>query len=248
MAGSSSIRSCNHRSSKPRVRSLAAVASGLDLTTRLGQLRVKHDFGANWRLSIGALDQLVTRDISTQVNALSNNAGSYTSSLAIGFAPQFRVFSNLGSMNGRFTTGRVRHDLAFGSTGYVFRTYSDFTNPSSGSVLLGNATIANPVVFALPPAGLPRHDRIFTSSVIHQQGFNVTDTAAFDQHWSVQMAASQDWIWTDNYNNAGIRTGGYSTDGVSPFASVLYKPAPNKTVESATAAASSRATWRRRPS
>jgi iron complex outermembrane receptor protein len=97
-------------------------------------------------------------------------------------------------------------------------------------VLLGSATIANPVVFALPPAGLPTHDRIFTSSVIHQQGFNVTDTAAFDQHWSVQVAASQDWIWTDNYNNAGARTGGYSTDGVSPFASVLYKPAPNKTV------------------
>lgn len=205
-------------------------SAGLDLMTRIGQVRVKHDISANWRLSVGALDQLVTRDISTQVNALTDNAGSYTSSLAFGFAPQFRVVSDLGYLNGRVTTGRVRHDVAIGSTGYSFKTYSDFANPSAGSVLLGKASIANPVVFALPAAGLPAHDRLFTSSVILQQGFNVSDTASITDRWSIRAAASQDWIRSDNYNNSGARTGGSRANGVSPSGSVLYKPARNMTL------------------
>src|SRR5207302_3501976 len=50
-------------------------SAGLDLTTRIGQLRVKHDLTRTWHLTVGALDQLVDRDISTQVNALMDNAG-----------------------------------------------------------------------------------------------------------------------------------------------------------------------------
>jgi iron complex outermembrane receptor protein len=205
-------------------------SAGLDLMTRIAQLRVKHDLNANWRFSIGALDQLVTRDISTQVNALTDNAGSYTSSLAFGFAPQFRVFSNLGYLNGRLTTGRIRHDVAVGTTGYRFTTYSDFANPSADKVLLGTASIANPIVFALPAAGLPVRDNLFTSSVIRQQGFSVSDTAGFTERWSFRVAASQDWIRADNYNNGGVRTGGSRANGLSPIGSLLYKPSPRMTV------------------
>src|SRR4051812_6266973 len=204
--------------------------AGLDLTTHIGQLRVRHDISARWHLTAGVLDQLVSRDISTQVNALTDNAGSYTASLAVGFAPQFRVLSNLAAANGQLLTGRVRHEVALGTTGYAFRTYSDFVNPTAPSVLLGRASIASPVVFALPAAGLPAHDRLFMSGIIHQQGFNATDTAWLTPRWSVRLAASQDWIWTDTYNNAGTRTGGYRDNGLSPSASLLFKPASNMTV------------------
>jgi iron complex outermembrane receptor protein len=204
--------------------------AGLDLTTHIGELRVRHDISTNWHVSVGALDQLVSRDISTQVNALTDQTGKYTSALAIGFAPQFRVLSNLGYLNGTFTTGHIRHDVAFGSTGYVFKSYSDFANPNAVSVFLGNASVANPIVFALPAAGLPAHDNIFMSSVINQQGINVTDTATFSEHWSLRAAASQDWIWSDNYNRTGVPIGGYRANGVSPSGSVLYKPVANMTV------------------
>ena len=42
--------------------------------------------------------------------------------------------------------------------------------------------------------------------------------------WSVRAALSQDWIWTDNYNNSLVRTGGYSANGASPLVSIMYKP------------------------
>jgi len=205
-------------------------SAGLDLTSRIVQARVRQTLNANWHLTAGVLRQWTDRDISTQVNALTSSAGAYTSSLAVGFAPQFGVTSDLAHLNGRLDTGSIRHDVAIGTSGYTFNTFSDVTNPPAASVLLGTASIAEPVVFALPPAGIPTHDNIFKSSAVRQQGFNASDTVTFDEHWSVRATASQDWIWTDNYNNAGVRTGGYSANGISPLGSVMYKPAVNMTL------------------
>ena len=205
-------------------------SAGLDLTSRVAQFRVKQDINATWRVTAGALRQGTDRDISTQVNALTSSTGAYTSSLAIGFAPQFGVTSDVVYANGRFNTGAIRHDVAIGSSGYTFDSFSDFANPPASSVLLGSATVENPVVFPLPAAGIPRHDNLFKSSAVHQQGANASDTVTLDEHWSFRLTLSQDWIWTDNYNNAGVRTGGYRANGVSPLESLMYKPAANMTV------------------
>ena len=204
--------------------------AGLELESRVAQIRVKHALNRDWHLSVGALDQLVERDISTQVNALADNAGNYTASLGTGFAPRFRVFSNLSYLNGRLMTGRFSHDVAIGVTGYTFKSYSDVANPPAATVRLGTANIASPIVFALPAAGIPTHTNIFRSSTIHQQGFSVADNVGLIGGWSVRAAVSQDWIWTDNFNNQRVRTGGYEADGVSPLVSVLYKPRPRMTL------------------
>jgi iron complex outermembrane receptor protein len=205
-------------------------SAGLDLTSTIGEVRVKHELSSNWRLTAGILNQHTNRDISTQVNALTNSTGSYTASLASGFAPRFVVLSDVGYLNGRFKTGAVLHDVSFGSAGYAFDSSSDVTNPSAASVLLGSATIASPVIFPLPAAGIPSHANLYISSIVRQQGVNASDTITFDRHWSARVTLSQDWIWTDNYNNANIRTSGYRTNGVGPLESLMYKPVPNMTI------------------
>ena len=204
--------------------------SGLDLHTRITQGRVKHDFNSAWHLTAGAQYQKVERDISTQVMALTSNTGTYNALLASGFAPQFTVLGNLSSLNGRFDTGRLAHTVAIGVTGYQFKTYSDFVNPPAASVRLGSATLANPVVFPLPPAGIPTHTNIFNSAIINQQGFNLVDSIALSPRWSTRIAISQDWIWTHNYNNAGVRTSGYKDNGLSPLASLMFRPTRRTTV------------------
>src|SRR5262249_45628173 len=99
-----------------------------------------------------------------------------------------------------------------------------FTNPSAASVLLGTASIAAPVVFALPAAGIPTHDNIFLSSGVHQQGLNASDTVTITPQWSARIALSQDWLWVDNFNNSGAKTSSSHPKGVSPRGSLLYKP------------------------
>jgi iron complex outermembrane receptor protein len=214
----------------PSREGLGQASAGVELTSNIGEVRVKQEITPNWRFTIGALDQRADRAISTQVNALTSSTGNYTASLASGFAPQFRVLSDLASINGRVRTGAISHDVAFGTAGYEFNSYSDFVNPTTASVLLGTASIAAPVVFGLPAAGIPTHDNIFLSSGVHQQGINASDTVTFTSRWSARIALSQDWLWVDNFNNAGAKTSSYHTDGVSPSASLLFKPAPNMTI------------------
>jgi iron complex outermembrane receptor protein len=205
-------------------------SAGLDLTSNIAQFRVRQQINSTWRLSIGVLNQRADRDISTQVNALTSSVGNYTSSLAIGFAPQFRVLSDLAALNGRFQTGPIRHDVAIGSAGYRFNSYSDVTNPSAASVLLGSASVTAPAVFALPASGLPSHNNIFFSSRVVQQGINASDMATLNRYWSVRLAVSQDWLTADSFNSSGAQTSSYQTNGASPSVSLIFNPVPQMTL------------------
>jgi iron complex outermembrane receptor protein len=65
----------------PSREGLGQKSAGLDLTTNIAQVRVRQRVGDVWHLTVGVLNQLADRSISTQVNALTSSAGSYTSSL-----------------------------------------------------------------------------------------------------------------------------------------------------------------------
>jgi iron complex outermembrane receptor protein len=214
----------------PARRGYGQADAGVNLTSQIGEVRLRHDFNGNWQLTAGALNQDVRRDITTQVNALTDSDGHYTASLANGFAPRFTVLSNLAHLNGRVATGRVTHELAIGVAGYAFHTHQLVTKPAAATLRLGTASIADPISFGLPAAGLPVGGDQYLSTDTHQQGFSVADNIGLGDGWSVRAAISQDWIWTDNFNNRSVHTRDYSANGVSPLISVMYKPQPRMTL------------------
>src|SRR5262249_15908050 len=102
--------------------------SGVDLTSQISELRLKHTFNSHWQFVAGGLDQLANRNINTAVNSLIDNKGDYKTYFPNLFqstlAPLFRVYSNLGYVMGHFATGRIGHDVVIGSCGYDFATYN----------------------------------------------------------------------------------------------------------------------------
>jgi iron complex outermembrane receptor protein len=204
--------------------------AGVDLLTRMASARLKHDFNSDWHLVVGALNQDASRDINTPVNNLTNNNGNYTSSLANGFAPRFIMTSDAAYLDGNFATGGIAHDLTIGTAGYKSQSYSVITPATPANVLLGTANINNPAIFPFPAAGLPNVGLNFDSSTAYQQGFNVGDTLRFTDQWSARLAASQDWFHTDNYNSKAALVSEYSNSGVSPTASLMFKPESNMTL------------------
>src|SRR5437870_4045167 len=60
--------------------------SGVDLTSQIGEVRVRHNFSESWRLTAGVLNQLSDRNINTAVNQLLDNSGNYKSYLANSFS------------------------------------------------------------------------------------------------------------------------------------------------------------------
>jgi iron complex outermembrane receptor protein len=212
----------------PTRRGYGQAYAGVDLTTQTTSARLLHDFSPNWHAMAGGLAQRLDRFMDTPVNTLMDNVGDYSSSLATGFAPRFGVESDLGYITGTLTKWGIRHDIVTASEGYRFNQYS-YTTPSAASVKLGTANINAPVIFAPPADGLPVNRGLYQSAIVHQQGFNIGDFLLFPKGFGVRLAASQDWIGDDN-NSATARTGGTNKNGISPSASVMYKPSATMTI------------------
>ncbi len=227
--------------------------SGVDLNSQISELRVKHDFGESWHLVVGALNQLSDRNINTAVNQLTDNKGDYKSYLANSFsslAPRFHVDSDLAYLTGKFKTGGIRHEVTIGSTGYRFESYSPVTSPAKTALCTSNlpggvcqANIDDPLVDVVPPTGIFSYAKtspstgIYVSSIIRQQGFSLSDTITFNPQWLGRLGASQDWTWTDSYSDTAANNytrtsipGGYVNQGVSPSASVMFKPRADMTL------------------
>ncbi len=164
-------------------------------------------------------------------------------------APRFHVDSDLAYLTGRFKTGSIRHDIVIGSTGYRFASYSPVTGPAKTALCTSNAppgiceaNISDPLVDVIPPAGIFSYAKtspstgIYESSIIRQQGFSFGDTITLTPRWLVRVAASQDWTWTDSFTDTAATgyqrspiPGGYVSQGVSPSASVIFKPRADMT-------------------
>jgi len=234
----------------PTLRGYGQSFSGVDLTSEIGEIRVKHDFNSNWHLVVGVLNQVSDRDLNTAVNQLIDNSGNYKSYLANAFsslAPRFHVDSDIANLTGSLQTGGIRHDVVFGGAGYRFASYSPVTSPAKIALCTANgicqANISDPLVYVEPPGGLFSYAKtspstgIYGSSIIRQQGFSFGDTIAFTPRWLVRIAVSQDWTWTDSYTDSAktnfLRTpiaGAYVSQGLSPSASVMFKPRADMTI------------------
>ena len=197
---------------------------GTDLKTQIGIARVKHEFDSNWHLVAGILNQDATRNINTQVNNLTSNAGAYTSSMGSTFAPRFVITSDTGYLDGNFETFGIAHDMTIGTAGYRASSYSLITTPTAARLLLGSATIDSPVQYPYPALGVVNSNANFDSSDTYQQGLNVGDTLRFNEYWSARLGVSQDWFHVDNFNNKGAGTTEYANHGVSPTGSLIFKP------------------------
>lgn len=234
----------------PTLRGYGQSFSGVDLLSQIGEVRVKHDFNTNWHLVVGVLNQIADRNINTAVNQFIDNSGDYKSYLANSFsslAPRFHVDSDIANLTGVFKTGSIRHEVVAGGAGYRFASYSPVTSPAKIALCTASgicqANISNPMVYVEPPGGLFSYAKtspstgIYGSSIIRQQGFSFGDTITFTPRWLVRVAVSQDWTWTDSYtDNAAtnfLRTpiaGGYVNQGLSPSASVMFKPRGDMTL------------------
>lgn len=227
--------------------------SGVDLTSQLGEVRVRQELGSRWHLQASVLDQLSDRNINTAVNQLTDNKGTYKTYLANAFsslAPRFGVISNLAYLSGRFETGRVGHDVTFGTTGYRFSTYAPVTGPTRIALCTDysnsatcRASIDAPIQFAMPPGGLFSYEQtspstgIYVSSVIRQQGVSAGDTITFSPRWLARVALSEDWTSSTPYTNSAATgyqrvaaPGAYDTHNLSPMGSVMFKPRETMTI------------------
>jgi iron complex outermembrane receptor protein len=198
----------------------------------MASARLKQDLGSAWHLSIGVLNQDAARNINTPVNNLTSNSGDYVSSFANGFAPRFVITSDAAYLNGSFSTGRLEHDLTFGTAGYRASSYSVITPASPASVRLGVANIDAPMIF--PETWEAPMCWRTSTQLTTSQALTSGTTHPFVPGWATRLAVSQDF--RANYNATGKQASEYSDDGLSPSVSIIFNPASLMTTFSPTPA------------
>jgi iron complex outermembrane receptor protein len=230
---------------------------GSSTNNQISEVRATHDFSQNWHLHLGVFHQISYRNLTTAVNALFDSMGDYQQEAENIFqstiSGRFQVKSDLGYVDGKFKTWGVNNDVVFGSTGYRFASWQAKNTVPGGPLCELNAptvchaNIADPWI-AKDPGYIPYTGKygLYVSSIIHQQGFNFGDTITLTPQWLLRVAASQDWTWTNNYKIVPTAVvpptvppsytyprensvGNYMSQGVSPTASVMYKPTQNQT-------------------
>jgi iron complex outermembrane receptor protein len=202
---------------------------GVDATTDMGELRFDQAFGADWKLRGAVLGQIAKRDFhDTITNTFTDADGAYKTSYRQS-GSQANVLSNSQYLNGRVKTGVVSHELALGNVGYQTDTYSIPGLRTGPALILGSASLDNPVTYADPGWGGtgPR----YKSSHTIIQSLVLSDTLGLGDHWSVLAAATTSWISTHNWKADGTTTSTYDKNGAWSYStSLLYKPYTDATL------------------
>lgn len=186
--------------------------------------RLKHSFNADWQFTGGVQRQNGDRASTVPTNTLTSNSGKYTTTAATTTYSRDVIVSNSLALTGKLQTFGIGHELVLANNGFDWDRYTPY---STGSITLGTATLDNPTEFAEPK--WPDFSYRYRSVNTRQQSMTFGDTLTFTDQWSVMLMASQSWIKVRNYNKQGAVTSRYDDDGLSPAASLLFKPRPEIT-------------------
>jgi iron complex outermembrane receptor protein len=196
--------------------------AGDDNVTHLASGRLFQAIGSAWQFTGGVLYMTNDRASTVPTFTLTNAAGAYRATTATTTFSFDRVLSNDATVRGTAYVGGIANALFIGTTGFTWKRYTPF---QTGAITLGTGNLADPAVFAQP--ALPDFKDRFHAQTTAQQSISFGDTIAFDERLSVLVAASQSWITARNINRNGVVTARYKDDGISPTASLIYKPAAN---------------------
>jgi iron complex outermembrane receptor protein len=194
--------------------------AGHHLSTRTSSVRIKHEFNRDWNLTAGFLDQQAIRRMTTVSNTIINNDGDYkTSYNPSSAAGAWLVRSDILNLNGRVNIFGLKNDLLLGTNGHIKTGMSGYN--TSKTVNLGTANIDNPLVYDEPSVWMS--DSTYKGSVQKQQAVIVGDTITLGPV-SVMLSGSYSWLRSASYNNNHEKTSKYEDEGLSPAASIMFKP------------------------
>ena len=134
-----------------------------------------------------------------------------------------KVASGNVGLRSNFNTGPINHKVNVAYSAFSRELGFGFAANTGGSFA---SNIYNPT--SLPPINVPRMTPGKSVDLL-QRGVSISDTMSFlDEMFMITGGVRYQVIDADNFNNiSGVRTGGYSSDAVSPLGGVVFKPWKN---------------------
>ncbi|QCE32415.1 TonB-dependent siderophore receptor [Acetobacteraceae bacterium] len=193
---------------------------GVNASTALGVMKLKHDFSPNLHLTLGGLYQSSPSYNHSITNTILNNQGDYNQTVtAIPIGREFSIWSNTAYLNSTLRTGFIRHNLNIGTNGYT----ADMDSPTQfQSFDIGTASLENPQIV---PGPQPKFSGSYHQSTTQQQSFLFGDYMDLGKYVSVMGQFSWGWINLENYNKQHqITSQSHAYGDFSPSVAATFHP------------------------
>jgi len=198
--------------------------AGDDNVTKTWTGRLMHDFGSDWHVTGGILQQDSDRASTAATNTLTNSSGAYTTTAATTTFSLDRIVSNRVALDGHLLTGPFTHELLLANTGFNWERYTPY---QTGAITLGKGNLADPTLFLEPV--FPDFQSRYKALVTRQQSVMLGDTVGWGDQWSLGVIESESWIKVRNLSKTEVTTSRYDDSGISSNATLSYKPETNMT-------------------
>ncbi|QCE35230.1 TonB-dependent siderophore receptor [Acetobacteraceae bacterium] len=193
---------------------------GVNASTALGIMKLKHDFNQHLHLTLGGLYQSSPSYNYSITNTILNNQGDYQQSVtAAPVGREFSVWSNLAYLNADIKTGVIQHHLNLGTNGFTASMDSPLQFQSFN---IGVANINNPQIVSGPE---PKFSGSYHQSTTQQQSLILGDQMEIGKYFSVMGEFSWGWINLENYNKQHqITSQSHSQGSFSPSVAAVFHP------------------------
>ncbi|KMQ93826.1 ferric siderophore receptor [Lasius niger] len=194
---------------------------GVNASTSMGVMKLKHDFSRNLHLTLGGLYQSSPSYNHSITNNLFDNQGDYHQSVtAIPVGREFSMWSNMAYLNATLHTGAVLHHFNLGTNGYTAKMDSPL---QFQSFEIGNGSLANPQMVDGPQ---PKFSGSYHQSTTQQQSLLFGDDMDIGKYFSVMGQFSWGWINLENENKQHqITSQSHAAGAFSPAVGATFHPA-----------------------
>ncbi|PLC42529.1 TonB-dependent siderophore receptor [Ralstonia pickettii] len=153
---------------------------------------------------------------------LTDNAGNF-SELQYSSYQRYQYSQAQVMANGKVRTGPIEHELVFGTS------WQSLTQATGGfaSTLLGTGNLYDTSAFVssgATPMRVPSSDGLARTSRIDQTSVFASDTAKFNEHWSVLGGLRYTRFNQTGYNTDGSTSAKYTREPITPTLAVMFKP------------------------
>jgi iron complex outermembrane receptor protein len=197
--------------------------AGVETTIDYYGGKITQALNQDWSVTGGLMRQNVTRIMRSTSNRMSTSGNAYQVQVSEAFA-HWELTSNQLYLNGKVETGPLKHELTFGTNGYVNPNFSAYNTAAASRTTAYSCIITETSCSASALKWKTDGGFYRTGLEDRYQTAIIGDTITLNDQWSVMGVFSNGWISSDSATPGKS----ISVDNAQSYtAGLIYKPRHN---------------------
>jgi iron complex outermembrane receptor protein len=195
-----------------------------DVDYSLSTLSATYHFAPNWTGKLAYRYSDSTRRYAKEQYQISSNAGAYTDKVSSEYH-SYAFNEVMGTLEGKFDTGWLSHDLVLGSSYSTLDSNKSVTTPKT---TVGKGNVYQPTFY--PVYDIDYSGGTYGDDNIKENALFASDTLGLGEHWSLLLGLRNETFREETHDAAGADAVNYKARPATPTVALMYKPSHDVTL------------------